>query len=142
MRFHNSRFLRWILIADAATCFACALLMVFGSNHLAVLLGLPGGLLRNAGISLFPFAVFLVYVASRASLSKLAVASVILLNALWTLDSFLLFVTGWVNPTQLGYGFVSAQATLVAVLAILEYLGLKKSQIITSEVIAGPIARS
>jgi hypothetical protein len=128
MQFHNSRFLRWILIADATTCFACALLMVFGFSYLAELLGLPGGLLRNAGISLFPFAMFLVYLASRARVSKLAVWSVILLNALWTLDSFLLFVTGWVNPTQLGYAFVTAQALVVAVLASLEYLGLKKSQ--------------
>jgi hypothetical protein len=136
MKFHNSRFLRWILIADAATCFASALLMVFGFSYLAELLGLPGGLLRYAGISLFPFAMFLVYLASRATLSKLAVWSVILLNVLWALDSFLLFVMGWVSPTQLGYAFVTAQAIGVAVLANLEYLGLKKSQIITSAVIA------
>ena len=142
MRFQNSRFLRWVLIADAATCFACALLMVFGSNHLTVLLGLPGGLLRNAGVSLFPFAMFLVYVASCASLSKLAVWSVILLNALWILDSFLLFVTGWVNPTQLGYAFVTAQALVVAVLASLEFVGLQKSQIVTSGVIAEAVTRS
>jgi hypothetical protein len=136
MQFHNSRFLRWVLIADAATCFVCALLMVFGFSYLAELLGLPGGLLRNAGISLFPFAMFVVYLASRATLSKLAVWSVILLNALWTLDSFLLFVTGWVSPTQPGYAFVTAQAIVVALLASLEYVGLKKSQIITSGVIA------
>ena len=142
MKFHNSRFLRWVLIADAATCFACALLMVFGFRYLAEHLGLPGGLLLNAGISLFPFAMFLVYLASRASLSRLAVWSIILLNALWTLDSFLLFVTGWVSPTQLGYAFVTAQAIVVAVLASLEYLGLKKSQIITSGVIAETVARS
>jgi hypothetical protein len=133
MQFHNSRFLRWVLIADAVTCFACALLLVFGFGYLAELLGLPGGLLLSAGISLFPFAMFLVYLASRASLSKLSVWSVILLNALWTLDSFLLFVTGWVSPTQLGYAFVTAQAIGVAVLASLEYVGLKKSQTIPLE---------
>jgi hypothetical protein len=136
MQFHTSRFLRWVLIADAATCFACALLMVFGFSYLAALLGLPGGLLRNAGISLFPFAMFVAYLASRARVSKVSIWSVILLNALWTLDSFLLFVTGWVSPTQLGYAFVTAQAIVVAVLASLEYLGLRKCQIIASGVIA------
>lgn len=130
MQFHTSRFLRWVLIADATTCFAFALLLVFGFSYLAELLGLPGRLLRNAGISLFPFAMFVAYLASRARLSKLAVWSVILLNALWTLDSFLLFGTGWLSPTQLGYAFVTAQAIVVAVLASLEYLGLTKSQII------------
>jgi hypothetical protein len=141
MQFHNSRFLRWVLIADAATCFATGLLLVFGFRYLAELLGLPGGLLLNAGISLFPFAVFVVYLASRTSLSKVAVWSVILLNALWTLDSFLLFVTGWVSPTQLGYAFVTAQAIVVALLTSLEYFGLKKSQSITS-LIAETVARS
>jgi hypothetical protein len=133
MEYHNSRFLRWVLVADAATCFASALLMVFGFSYLAELFGLPGGLLLYAGISLFPFAMFLVYLASRGNQSKPAVWSVILLNALWTLDSFLLFATGWVSPTQLGYAFVTAQAIVVAVLASLEYLGLKKSQIVPLE---------
>jgi hypothetical protein len=136
MEVHNSRFLRWVLIADAATCFATGFVLVFGFSFLPELLGLPGGLLRYAGISLFPFVMFLVYLASRASLSEPAVWSVILLNALWTLDSFLLFVTGWVNPTLLGYAFVTAQAIGVALFASLEYIGLKKSRMITSGVIA------
>ncbi|HEX6732434.1 MAG TPA: hypothetical protein VF074_20620 [Pyrinomonadaceae bacterium] len=135
MRFSNSRFLRCVLIADATTCFAIGLLMVFGFRFLAELLGLPDALLRYAGISLFPFAIFLVYLSSRVSLSTPAVWAVILLNALWTLDSFLLFVTGWVNPTQLGYAFVTAQAIGVAVFASLEYLGLKRSRIISSGVV-------
>jgi hypothetical protein len=129
MKVHNSRFLRWVLIADAATCVATGLMLVFGFSFLAEPLGLPGRLLLYAGISLFPFVMLLVWLASRASLSKRAVWTVILLNALWTLDSFLLLVTGWVNPTQLGYAFVTAQAVGVALLASLEYAGLKKSQI-------------
>ena len=129
MKFHNSRFLRWVLIADAATCVATGLLLIFGFNFLAELLGLSGQLLLYAGISLVPFVMFLVWLASRASLSKRAVWTVILLNVLWTLDSFLLLVTGWVDPTQLGYAFVTGQAIGVALLASLEYAGLRKSQL-------------
>ena len=128
MKFHNSRFLRWVLIADAATCVATGLMLVFGFTFLTELLGLPGRLLLYAGISLLPFVMFLSWLASRSILSTRAVWTAILLNALWTVDSFLLLVTGWVNPTQLGYAFVTAQAIGVALLASLEYAGLRKSQ--------------
>jgi hypothetical protein len=57
--------------------------------------------------------------------------AVIVLNALWTVDSFLLLLTGWVAPTELGYIFVAAQAFGVAVFAGLEYFGLKKSAMAT-----------
>ena len=127
MHVPTSKFLRWVLVADAATCMATGLLMMFGSSLLAQFSGLPLGLLRYAGVSLLPFAAFLVYLASRESLSPTGVWTVIVLNALWTADSFLLFATGWVTPTQLGYALVSGQALGVGVFAGLEYVGLKKS---------------
>jgi hypothetical protein len=127
MHVPTSKFLRWVLVADAATCIVAGLLMMFGSNLLAQFSGLPTGLLRYAGISLIPYAAFLVYLAVSESLAPTGVWIVIVLNALWTADSFLLFATGWVTPTQLGYAFVSTQALGVAVFAGLEYVGLKKS---------------
>jgi hypothetical protein len=52
---------------------------------------------------------------------------VILLNVLWTIDSFLLLLTNWVTPTELGYLAVAAQALGVAFIAGLEYAGLRKA---------------
>ena len=126
-----STFLRRVLFADAATCIATGLLMMFGSGFLEQFLGLPPMLLRYAGIILMPFAAFLVYLATREQLSQFVVWTVIVLNALWTVDSFLLLLTGWVAPTELGYIFVAAQAFGVAVFAGLEYFGLKKSAMAT-----------
>ncbi|HKS42202.1 MAG TPA: hypothetical protein VJX74_16410 [Blastocatellia bacterium] len=126
-----STFLRRVLCADAATCIATGLLMMFGSGFLEQFLGLPTTLLRYAGIILMPFAAFLVYLATREQLSQFVVWTVIVLNALWTVDSFLLLLTGWVAPTELGYIFVAAQAFGVAVFAGLEYFGLKKSAMAT-----------
>lgn len=123
----TSNFLRWVLFADAATCVATGLLLMLGSGVLEQFLGLPSGLLRYAGVSLLPFAALLVYLATRAHLSTPVVWAVIVLNALWTIDSFLLLLTGWVAPTELGYAFVIAQALGVAVFAGLEYFGLKKA---------------
>jgi hypothetical protein len=126
--FRTSTFLRWVLYADAATCIASGFLMIFGSSVLEQHLGLPAELSRYAGISLLPFAAFLVYLARRENLSVPAVWAVIVLNALWTVDSLLLLWTGWVAPNELGKAFIVAQALGVAIFAGLEYVGLRKSE--------------
>lgn len=127
--FRTSTFLRWVLFADASTCVASGLLMMVGYSNLEQLLGLPAGLLRYAGFILVPFAVFLVFLATRQTFSQSMVWAVIVLNILWTADSLLLLLTGWVTPTELGYAFVVAQALGVAMLAGLEYVGLRKSAV-------------
>ena len=123
----TSTFLRRVLFADAATCVATGLLLTLGPGLFEQFTGLPAALLRYAGLSLLPFAALLVYLATRESVSPMAVWTVVLLNALWTLDSFLLLLTGWVVPTEPGYAFVVAQALAVAVFAGLEYFGLRRA---------------
>lgn len=129
--FRTSTFLRWVLIVDAATCAATGLLMMIGSGPLEQFLGLPTALMRYAGFSLLPFALFLLFLATRQLSSQYEVWAAILLNVLWTFDSFLILVTGWVTPTQLGYLLVVAQALSVGTLAGLEYVGLRKSEAVT-----------
>ncbi len=130
--FRTSPFLRWVLFADAGTCLATGMLMMVDAEALAQLSGLPTGLLRYAGLSLVPFAAFLVYLATRKTFRQSMVWAVILLNVLWTADSILLLLTGWIAPTELGYTLVVAQAVGVAVLAALEYVGLRKSLEVTA----------
>ena len=130
--FRTSTFLRWVLFTDAATCIAIGLLMIFGADLLAQFLGLPTNLSRYAGISLLPFAAFIIHLAGREHLSLPAVWAVIVLNALWTIDSILLLVGGWVEPTGLGYVFVIFQAFGVALFAALEFFGLRRSTRVAS----------
>lgn len=127
--FRTSTFLRWVLFADAATCVATGLLLMLGSGVLEQFTGLPAGLSRYAGVSLLPFAALLVYLATRENLSPPVVWAVIALNALWTVDSILLLLSGWIEPTGLGSAFVIFQAFGVAMFAALEYLGLRKSAV-------------
>ena len=101
--------------------------MAIGTNLLGQLLGLPPQLLFYAGIGLLPFAAFLIYLAMQKNLSPAAVWTVIVLNILWTADSFLLLLGGWAAPTTLGYAFVVFQACGVAMFAALEYFGLRRS---------------
>lgn len=125
-----SNFLRYTLFADAATCFACGLLLSAGGALLQNLTGLPVSLMFYAGLSLLPFAAFLVYVATRKSISKTAVRAIIGINLLWTIDSFLLLVSGYVEPTTFGYAFVILQAIGVLMFADLEFIGLRRAEVV------------
>lgn len=122
----TSTFLRWVLLADAATSGAIGLLMLLGSGMLEQYLGLPAALSRYAGLSLLPFAAFLVYLGRRENLSPPMVWAVIVLNVLWTADSILLLLGKWIEPNGLGVAFIIFQAFGVAVFAGLEYFGLRK----------------
>lgn len=123
-----STFLRGVLFADAATCTVTALLSMLFSEKLGAFLELPAQFLFYAGLSLLPFAAFLLFTATRERAASIFVWAIILLNALWTLDSFLILLAGWVKPNAFGYAFVILQAIGVAVLAGLEFVGLKRSE--------------
>ena len=125
-----SRFLRFVLLADAATCAACGLLLSAGGGFQQNLTGLPAPMMFYAGLSLFPFSAFLLYVATRKSVSKTVLWLIIGLNLLWTIDSFLLLVSGYVAPTAFGYVFVIMQAVGVLVFADLEFIGLRKAEVV------------
>lgn len=129
----SSTFLRRVLVLDAASCAGMGFLMVTCSAWLSGLLNLPAGLLREAGIVLLPFAALLALLSTRARLPRAAVWAVIVVNAIWVIDSAVLLFTGWVQPNLLGYVFVAGQAAFVAVMVELQYIGLRKS------VSAGPL---
>jgi hypothetical protein len=121
-------FLRFALLADAGISGATGLMMMFGADLGPALLGLPAELLRYAGLSLLPFATLVAFVALRERISRAAIIAIIVYNALWTVDSLLLLVSGWVTPTALGYAFAIAQALAVAAFAALQIMGLRKAR--------------
>jgi hypothetical protein len=117
-------FLRTVLWADAIASGATGLLMAAGAGVLESLLGLPSALTREAGIILLPYAALVAIVAARAQISRAAVWVFIAANAAWTIGSIALLLGG-LAPTALGYAFVIAQALVVAVLAELQYVGVR-----------------
>ena len=66
-----SRLLRLALLADAAASGATAALLVAGADFLEGRLGLPMAFMREAGMVLIPYVIFVVLVASRPSPSAL-----------------------------------------------------------------------
>lgn len=120
--------LRFALIADAAASGAMALMLAFGADPLAPWLGLPEALLRNAGLFLLPYAALVGFIASSAVINKALVWAVIVVNAVWVIDSIALLVGGWISPNWLGMLFVAAQAVAVGVFAELQFVGLRRSE--------------
>ncbi len=115
-------FLRRVLAFDAVTCVAMAGLLLAAGAPLAALLGLPRGLLFEAGLLLLPFAGFAFWAAGQTDRLEWPVRTVAVLNLAWAAASFALLA--FVAPTSLGIAFVSAQALAVAGLAALQLHGL------------------
>ena len=122
-----SRLLRFVIIADALATAGTGLLMVTLGGALEPLLGIPASLMHYAGLGLLPYAAVVGYLGSRTRVPRWAILAVVVGNVLWTVDSVLLLLTGWVEPTKLGYAFVIGQAVVVGVFAELQYVGLRQS---------------
>lgn len=120
--------LRNALLLDGLLSGVTGLLLVLAAGWLGAFLELPRLLLLVAGSALLPFAALLVWLSNRAEISRQAIWAVIAVNALWVIDSLLVLVIGWVSPNLFGYAFIIGQALAVALLAELQWFGLKHSQ--------------
>ncbi|MDH1073853.1 hypothetical protein N5C93_13515 [Pseudomonas nitroreducens] len=125
-----SPLLRLTLKVDALAGGAMGLLMALAAQPLGELLGLPFVLLLVAGIVLLPLALVLYWMSNQPALSRTGVWAVIALNALWVVESAALLVTGYVQPTALGYAFVIGQALVVLLFAELEFFDLRRSAVL------------
>jgi hypothetical protein len=119
--------LRPLLWLDAATCAATGLLLAGPTAFVSGLLGLPAVLLREAGIFLMLYAVFVGWAATRADPAGPA-RLVIAANFAWVIASFVLLLGPWVAPTLLGKAFIAVQAVAVAGLAALQQSAVTSSR--------------
>ena len=122
-----TKFLKRVLILDAASCLALGAMLIAGGGALAELLGLAHGLTRGAGLLLLPIALFILWLGTRQATHPALVWAVILGNVGWTAESL---VTTFSTPGISGLGslFVAGQAAAVLGLAGLEFIGLQSSR--------------
>src|SRR5258708_39522760 len=120
-----SVFLRRALLADAAVSAACGALMAFGAALLEPWLGIGAALLVPAGLALFPYAAYLVWLATRRAVPRAAVLIPIVLNVVWAADRLLVLFGGKYAPTLPRELFRGFQVLTVLVLAALEYIGVR-----------------
>ena len=120
-------FLRRVLLADASVSAAVGALMALGAGALQRLLGLPASLLMIAGVALFPYAAYLVWLAARGAVPRAAVWLPIVLNLVWAADCVLVLVAAGLSPTLLGEAFVVIQIVTVLAFAEAEFIGLRRA---------------
>lgn len=121
-------FLKRVFLADAATCAACAVLLLVGAGALSPLLGLPTELLFWAGAVLVPVAALFAFVGTRQRPPVALAVIGILGNVLWVVES-VITIEMTAGITMLGIAFVAMQAAAVAVLAALETWGLRRMRV-------------
>jgi hypothetical protein len=122
-----SPLLRRALTADALVSLAAAFAMTLGADFLSAWLQLPTPLLLGAGLSLFPWAGFLMWLARKPAVPSAAVWTVLAINALWIAESAWIALGGQFSPNAWGLAFIAAQGLAVLVLLELEFMGLRRS---------------
>jgi hypothetical protein len=127
-----SPLLRRALLVDATLTGISGVVLLLASGPLSRLLALPPALLLSAAAIFIPFAAFVGWLGTRPRVYRPLVFAAIVLNALWAMDSVLLLFTRWVQPSPLGEFFVIAQGVMVAVIAELEFIGLRRSTLVES----------
>jgi hypothetical protein len=116
----RNQLLRPVMLFDAATCLAMGGLLVAVAGPIAGLTELPVPLLREAGILLLPFALFVLWAARQGG--GWPVQLVAGLNLAWVAASF--GVIALVQPNVLGVAFVTVQALVVGAIAALQFHAL------------------
>lgn len=124
---YPSRFLRYALIADALACAALVVLQMSLPELLASRLQLPSLLLTASGVFLAAYVGLLIVLANSKSVKRAMVGLVVAGNVAWAVGC--LALAALPGPNRLGIAYLLAQAVFVLVIARIEWLGLKRSQL-------------
>jgi len=124
--FASPRFLRHVMLADAASCLATGALQVAFTQPLSQLLALPAPLLAATGWFMLAYAAAAAWVGTRLPVPRALVAVFAAGNLGWAVGCVALLAAGGLQPTGLGYAWVLAQAVTVAVLAELQWTGMRR----------------
>lgn len=120
-------FLRNLLRVDAALSGLTALVLMADSEPLAAWTGMPAGVVQGIGAALVPWTALLAWLASRAVVPAAAIGTVIALNFVWALDCALAAFGVLGAPNGLGIAMLAVQAVGTALLAELEWMGLRRA---------------
>lgn len=124
----RSNFLRIVIGADAAACGLMGAGFAFDAGLLSPYLGLTPAFMQPVGWFLLVYAVGLVLMALRPRLPRAAVWALVAFNAVWAIESFAIMALGWVQPTQLGVGFIAVQAVAALIVGDLQYIVLRRAK--------------
>ena len=119
--------LRLALRANGVFSGVSGLMFVVGSGPLAVFIGLPSPwILITIGLSLLSYSALLFQAASRSPIDRRHAILFTAMDTLWVAGSAILLITGWIPFTPAGKWAVIIVADMVAVLAVFQFIGLRR----------------
>lgn len=127
-RIRETPLLRWALELDGITIALNGLVYLLAAGWVGDKLGLPTGLLYAAGAFLIVMGPIVFAVSMRREAPVLWVGAIIVLNAVWAIDSVIVVAAGWFDLTTAGTVWILLQAAVVVVFAELEWMGLKRAR--------------
>ena len=122
----STSLLRSAFRANAAFSALSAVVMIFADGMVAAVLDAYHalGAIHFVGLNLAVFAAFLVWLASRDEISPALARAVIAADLLWVLGSWVAIGAGMTSGQ--GTWAVAIVADIVALLAIVQFLGLRR----------------
>lgn len=123
-----SPLLRHALRLDALMSLAAGAATLALPARLAGEIGAPAAAVAAVGVFMLGYGLLAGVLGACRLLPRWLVLVVVVGNALWALDSLLLFATGWIVPSPSGVALIVAQALLVASVSALQGAGLQRSE--------------
>ena len=124
----RSATLRTVIALDAAACGLAGAALAIDAALVAPLAGMAPQVLQPLGVFLVVYAAGLAVLASRPSLPRAVVWTLVAFNVAWAVESLLAPVLGWARPTALGLTLLIVQAIGALVVADLQFLALRKAR--------------
>lgn len=126
--FFSPRFLRYVLLADAASCLVTGAMQVVFTDALSHVLQLPAALLGGTGWFLLIYGAAVAWLAVHENVPRVLVWALVAGNLGWAVACLALLASGWVAPAAWGIAWVLAQAATVTVLAELQWAALRRTR--------------
>ena len=124
--FASPRFLRNVLLLDAATGLVSGALQLGAPAWLAALTGLPPALLLESAVFLLLYAAALAWLASRHPIPAGGVWLLVVGNPAWAVACVALMVGPWLPLTPWGMAYLAVHTVSVLVMALLQWMGLQR----------------
>ena len=126
---NEKSFLQRALLGNAVFSGLSGLSMVLAADALSQFLGLGSPIILTVvGIVLLLYAPMLVWLANQSPVPTHFAWEVIALDVLWVISSVILIFTDFVPLTTSGKWAIAITADIIALFAILQYIGLRRQQ--------------
>ena len=120
--------LRRTLQANAVFSLATGLLLAVDAEPIAAFMGLPWpGALVAVGLATLAYAALLFLATRRAPIDRRHALGFVIADAAWVVASAIVALSGWVPLATAGVWAILIVADIVAVFAVLQYVGLRRA---------------